>query len=61
MPKHDEQTEKKARIIIDIEDLREITADQEGDDSDPANAKVAGGRKPQIVDGVVQSTVMCPW
>jgi hypothetical protein len=44
-------SEKKARLVIDIEDLREIAAKKDAEKDAPANVRVSGAG----------TTIMCPW
>jgi hypothetical protein len=57
-----EKKKDKARVVIDIEDLREITAQTEdastGEQSDEAGVKVRGAR---AAAEPIKSTIMCPW
>ncbi|HET9933460.1 MAG TPA: hypothetical protein VFQ35_22300 [Polyangiaceae bacterium] len=57
-----EKKKDKARVVIDIEDLREITAQTEdaatGEQSDEASVKVRGAR---AAAEPIKSTIMCPW
>lgn len=53
----------KARVVIDIEDLREITAqtdDASVEQSDEAGVKVQV-RGARAATEAVKSTIMCPW
>lgn len=59
-----EKKKDKARVVIDIEDLREITAQTEdastGEQSDEAGVKVQV-RGARAAAEPIKSTIMCPW